>query len=70
MLRRISGEVWCQKSAIKANMISIVDLVNELLMLVSKNIMKKTIGKIQTNQSRVVIYVKKGNKQKQKDIDF
>ena len=45
-------------------MISIVDLVNELLMLVSKNIMKKTIGKIQTNQSRVVIYVKKGNKKK------
>ena len=53
MLRRISGEVWCQKSAIKANMISIVDLVDELYVLVSKNIMGKTIDEIQTYQSNV-----------------
>ena len=53
MLRRISGEVWSQKSAIKANMISIVDLVDELYVLVSKNITGKTIDEIQTYQSNV-----------------
>ena len=34
-------------------MISIVDLVNELYVLVSKNIMRKTIDEIQTYQSNV-----------------
>jgi len=53
MLRQIFGEACCQKSTIKANMLSIVDLVNELYVLVSKNIMRKTIDEIQAYQSYV-----------------
>jgi len=55
MLRRISGRVWCGESTVKAIMISIVDLVNQLYVLVSKNIMRKTIDEIQTNQSKKLL---------------
>jgi len=36
-------------------MISIVDSVNQLYVLVSKNIMRKTIDEIQTNQSKKLL---------------